>query len=570
MATFEIESLTFTYPGRDKPALRDIDLTVKEGEFIALCGQSGCGKTSLLRSLKTVLAPHGERSGSVRFYGRELDTVSEREQAARIGYVLQNPDNQIVTDKVWHELAFGPENLGWDSRTIRVRVAEMASFFGIQTWFDKNVNELSGGEKQMLNLASVMVMKPDLLVLDEPTAQLDPIAAGEFFDTVKKVNREIGTTVIMSEHRLEDLLSLAERVLVMDFGEIIIDETPANAGALLAKGRHNMFAAMPTPLQAYSLMYARGIGPDLACPLDVGQGRRWLTELMAEHVPAPAELKITELPEHSTDTNTRIQTPAVEIKDAWFRYEKKGEDIIKDLSLKVYPGECFAIVGGNGTGKTTTLSLISGINKAYRGKIKINGKKIEDYKSNELFKGMLGVLPQNPQSIFAHETVGEDLEEMLAGRNQSVEEIKARVREVAELVEIEELLESHPYDISGGEQQRAALAKILLLNPKLIMLDEPTKGIDNFFKDKLAKILRSLMDEGATVIMVSHDIEFCAKYADRCAMFFDGSITTTNTPRRFFAGNHFYTTAGNKMSGHIFKNAITAKDIEKLVMKNLE
>jgi energy-coupling factor transport system ATP-binding protein len=561
--TYSIRNLSFTYPGGAKPALDGINLSFNKGELVVLCGKSGCGKTTLLRNLKTVLSPFGHRTGEIFFDGRTLESVDQREQASRIGYVLQNPDNQLVTDKVWHELAFGLENLGVDTKTIRIRVAEMASFFGIQTWFEKNVTELSGGQKQILNLAAVMVMQPDVLVLDEPTSQLDPIAAGEFLDTVRKVNREIGTTVIMTEHRLDEILPLANRAIVMDNGKIIVDDIPANVGAVLAQMEHHMFEGMPAPLQAYAMVYSKGFGKNLPCPVDVGEGRAWLTGLFDDTIPHIREIPATEEPDHHGET------PIVELSDVWFRYARDDKDVVKGLSLKVYPGEIFCIVGGNGTGKTTALSLISGLRQPIRGKVRISLESWNQRKTKKRGEGMVGVLPQNAQAIFVEKTIGADLREVLEGKNISAEEMAIQVRQVAELVEIDHLLEAHPYDVSGGEQQRAALAKILLLNPKIILLDEPTKGIDNHFKNKLAEILRKCTRNGATVIMVSHDIEFCGKYADRCAMFFDGAISTTNAPRKFFSGNSFYTTASNRMSRHMFHNAVTPKDVAELCIANL-
>lgn len=570
METFAVKDLSFTYPGKQTPALDRISFHVSMGEFIAICGQSGSGKSTLLRNLKPILVPHGTKTGEILFYGTPVEKLDQHQQAARIGYVLQNPDSQIVTDKVWHELAFGLENLGIDTKTIRLRVAEMASYFGIQTWFHKDVSHLSGGQKQLLNLASIMAMQPDVLILDEPTSQLDPIAAGEFLETVRKINQDLGVTVIITEHRLEEVMTMSDRTIVMDKGKIIADDSPANVGAILAAKNHPMFMAMPTPLQAYSLLWQEGIGKELPCPVNVREGRNWLTELFRGK-----ELWKNSLPTESEKTPDTA--PVVEMKEVWFRYNREDDDVIKDLSFKVYPGELFCMVGGNGTGKSTTLSLAGGIRKAYRGSVKIKGKNIEKYGKNELFKGIIGVLPQNPQSIFVEKTVRLDLMEMLEGRDGNgknswnVDAIskEEKIQQVAELVEINHLLDMHPYDLSGGEQQRAALAKVLLLEPEILFLDEPTKGIDNSFKFKLAGILRALLDRGVTIIMVSHDVEFCGRYGDRCAMFFDGKIITTNTPRIFFSGNSFYTTAANRMSRHIFENAVNVDDIVELVKDNL-
>ena len=556
MAHFDIEDLTFTYPTAAEPSLSGVNLSIEQGQYVTICGKSGCGKTTLLRHLKTVLTPHGERSGRVLFEGAPIDDVDMRTQSAKIGFVMQNPDSQIVTDKVWHELAFGLESLGCDQKVMRLRVAEMASYFGIQSWFHKDVADLSGGQKQLLNLASIMAMQPTVLILDEPTSQLDPIAASDFLNTVRKINLELGTTVILSEHRLEEVFPVADRVVVMDRGRIIADDTPRKIGDRLKETGDDMFAALPSPMQIYY-----GVGSTKPCPLTVREGRNWLTDEFGGR-----ELEVTEIPDKGE--LPEVTDPVVELKEVWFRYSKDSPDVLKGTSFEVQRGQLFAIVGGNGTGKSTTLKAICGNVKPYRGKVLVEGKPVGKYKSSELFRGMLAMLPQDPQSLFVKKTVREDLMEMLDGTAGTEEEKNSTVEAVASLCEVDGYLESHPYDLSGGEQQRVALAKVLLCDPKILLLDEPTKGIDNFFKIKLAKIFTTLREQGVTIIMVSHDIEFCARYADSVSMFFDGGIVTTNTPSAFFSQNSFYTTAANRMSRHLFKNAITNEDVIELCRRN--
>ena len=550
MAHIEIRNLTFSYPTTNRDSLCNVSLSIEKGEYIVLCGQSGSGKTTLLRHLKSVLTPFGTRSGTVLFNGTPMEQVSQRDQAAKIGFVMQNPDDQIVTDKVWHELAFGLESLGCDQKTMRLRVAEMASYFGIQSWFHRDVANLSGGQKQLLNLASIMAMQPEVLILDEPTSQLDPIAASDFLNTVRKINLELGTTIIITEHRLEDIYHAADRVVVMDRGRIIANDTPRKVGAQLYQNQSEMFAALPTPVRVFYGAQAQG-----DCPLTVREGRNWLTAALEGRT-----LTATE-PEPEPPLEGK-KDAVLKVREAWFRYEKDSPDILQGVSFTVPAGTLYAIVGGNGAGKSTTLKAVCGICKTYRGTIEIFGKNLKKYKSDELFRNCLAMLPQDPKSLFVKKNVREELAEMCRE--------KPEIAAIAATCEIEPLLDSHPYDLSGGEQQRVALAKVLLTKPRLLLLDEPTKGIDSFFKQKFARILGRLKDAGITVVMVSHDVEFCAEHADLVSMFFDGQILTTDTPHRFFGQNSFYTTAANRMSRCVFRNAVTTGDVVELYRRNTE
>ncbi len=547
MAYIQIQNLTFSYHGQAENALHDINLTIERGAYVVLCGQSGSGKSTLLRHLKSVLAPHGQCSGSILFQGIPLEEISLREQALKIGYVMQNPQEQLVTDKVWHELAFGLESTGCDPVTMRSRVAEMACYFGIQDWFHKDVATLSGGQKQLLNLASIMAMRPEVLILDEPTSQLDPLAASDFLNTVRKINIELGTTVIITEHRLEDIFPAADLAVVMDRGKIAVCDTPRAIGQTLWQQKHPMAAAMPTPMRVFYEANAQG-----ACPLTVREGRSWLTRCF------PTPPAIPALPDEPQPTD---RPSALSIGDVWFRYEKDSPDILRGLSAQIPQGSLYAIVGGNGAGKSTALKAICGICKPYRGKITLFGKPMSQYKGTQ-YKNCLAMLPQEPQSLFVKDTLLADLQE--------VAPTEALLTEISETCQITHLLSRHPHDLSGGEQQRAALAKVLLTQPRLLLLDEPTKGIDSFFKETLAVILCKLKENGMTIVMVSHDVEFCARYADLVSMFFDGQLLTTDTTRRFFSANSFYTTAANRMSRCVFQNAVTAEDTLLLYRQNRE
>lgn len=578
MNLVEIKDFGFSYPESSRKVLEHVNLNIKEGTLNVIMGRSGCGKSTLLRQLKSVLAPAGEKEGEILYRNIPLRDTDHRTQSQEIGFVMQNPDNQIVTDKVWHELAFGLESLGYDNATIRLRVAEMASYFGIQKWFYKNVSELSGGQKQLLNLASVMAMHPSLLILDEPTSQLDPIAASDFLETVKKINRDIGTTVLLTEHRLQDIIPYADRVFVMDEGTLFLEGKPREIGTKLKEQHHGMFLSMPVPMQIYA-----GTDSALTCPLTVSEGRQWIREYIEEKGIKKEQIQqANQRLERQGEKNENETAgffghlkrqkentpPAIQMKDVWFRYEKDSPDVIQDLSLEVKKGEFYALVGGNGTGKSTTLSLLGRVHQPYSGRIYLDGKDLRSFSDRELYCGYLGVLPQNPQSIFLKKTVLEDLYSVIGGRKEkpsneypiSMKKEKA-IEGIVSLTHLEGLLERHPYDLSGGEQQRLALAKVLLLRPKILLMDEPTKGMDAEYKEELGSILKKLQSHGMTIFMISHDVEFVAEYADTTGLFFEGNVVTSKKTRDFFAGNNFYTTAANRMARGLFPEAVTGKDV---------
>lgn len=578
MNLVEIKDFGFSYPESSRKVLEHVNLNIKEGTLNVIMGRSGCGKSTLLRQLKSVLAPAGEKEGEILYRNIPLRDTDHRTQSQEIGFVMQNPDNQIVTDKVWHELAFGLESLGYDNATIRLRVAEMASYFGIQKWFYKNVSELSGGQKQLLNLASVMAMHPSLLILDEPTSQLDPIAASDFLETVKKINRDIGTTVLLTEHRLQDIIPYADRVFVMDEGTLFLEGNPREIGTKLKEQHHGMFLSMPVPMQIYA-----GTDSALTCPLTVSEGRQWIREYIEEKGIKKEQIQqANQRLERQGEKNENETAgffghlkrqkentpPAIQMKDVWFRYEKDSPDVIQDLSLEVKKGEFYALVGGNGTGKSTTLSLLGRVHQPYSGRIYLDGKDLRSFSDRKLYCGYLGVMPQNPQSIFLKKTVLEDLYSVIGGKKEkpsneypiSMKKEKA-IEGIVSLTHLEGLLERHPYDLSGGEQQRLALAKVLLLRPKILLMDEPTKGMDAEYKEELGSILKKLQSHGMTIFMISHDVEFVAEYADTTGLFFEGNIVTSKKTRDFFAGNNFYTTAANRMARGLFPEAVTGKDV---------
>ena len=579
MALLQISNLSFSYPESARQALTEITFEVEEGELILLIGLSGCGKSTLLRHLKPELRPHGQRSGEVRYKGQKLEHVERRTTAAEIGFVQQNPETQIVTDTVWHELAFGLENIGVESGEIRRKVAEMAGFFGIEGWFRKPVADLSGGQKQILNLAAIMVMQPKLLLFDEPTAQLDPIAAQEFLSMIEKINRDLGVTVILSEHRLEEIFSLTDRVVVLEKGRILRADKPERIARMLESdtaGGADIFKALPSPVRIYSELQAGG-----KCPLTVREGRQWLQRNvrfgLAETLGGGRTGNLENsskgnsgIPGLSRNRKSESARPVLEAGDVWFKYSAEGSDILRGISLQAYAGEILCVLGGNGAGKSTLLGVLSGTLKIKRGQVRVNGRKLADYKQGGLYRHNLVLLPQNPKALFVSETVLEELAETAALMEQD-ETPQAQgsrreqmIAELMEELEITALARRHPYNLSGGEQQKVGIAKLLLFRPKIILLDEPTKGLDANSKEGLAGILTRLRARGTAILIVTHDLEFAAEYGDRCVLIFDGGVVSEGSPREFFAGNSFYTTAANRMARGIFSQAVTCKDVIRL------
>jgi energy-coupling factor transport system ATP-binding protein len=533
MEIIGVRDFSFSYPKSKRSALNKIDLSIPTSDFLLICGPSGCGKTTFVRNLKKEIAPYGDTSGTIYFRGRAIGSLSPRESASGIGFVMQDPDNQLVTDTVWHELAFGLENLGTPSHIIRRRIAETANFFGIDDWFEKKVFSLSGGQKQMLNLAGVMVMQPNLLVLDEPTAQLDPIAAKEFLTMLKRINHEIGTTVIVTEHRLEDILPLADKVLYIEDGKTgFYGKTSEFISNISDREDHPFLHALPGASRI-----ALALGEKQNIPVTVRDGRLWLKDHITKKSITPKKIPVHEISPGET---------VLSAADVWFRYSPKDDFVLKGLSFEIRSGMITSIVGGNGSGKTTTLGLLAGIFKPSRGKVRSG-------------KTRISLLTQNPKTMFLHETVVDDLRE--AASIYDPDSSEERLLKICQKLEITSLLGSHPYDLSGGEQQKAAIAKLLLTEPDILLMDEPTKGLDIHAKEELADILRKCCEMGRAVTLVTHDVEFAARYSDICAMIFNGEVICTDDAKSFFEGNTFYTTSANRVSRGLLPSAVTCEDV---------
>lgn len=599
MDILDVQKLTFAYPDTTaeyggvylEPALKEASFCVAQGDFLVILGSSGCGKTTLLKLLKPVLAPHGKKSGSIFFNGADIESLSYEELASDIGFVMQDVNAQLVTDEVWHELAFGLESLGCSNSMIKRRVAEMTSFFGLSGIFHKKVRELSGGQKQMVNLASVMAMNPKLLILDEPTSQLDPIAAEEFVACLTRINRELGTTIIMTEHRLEEVLPVCTKVMAMEDGQVTAFGPLRECMAeLCTDGRYMGFMTAATRVYAGVSKDKKKYHADMthnedeihanesvavdniySLPVSVGEGRSYLAELLKNATLTGGSSHESELCDKTieeektfinidknkmtvdekivSDKHVSTGNDILVCKSLCYAYDKAGDDIVNKLTLSVREGEILSISGGNGSGKTTFLKLIAGIMEPDNGRIRVAAGR------------RTALLPQNPTDLFTRNTVRDEL---VCTQDSVENEISYEaVADVVRTCMMEDLLLRHPYDLSGGEQQRLALAKLMLIDPDIFLLDEPTKGIDPEFKLEYGDILKQLKTRGKTIIIVSHDIEWEASISDRCALMFDGSIAAIEPVKDFFSGNHFYTTAAARIAGGMIENAITVEDIFK-------
>lgn len=590
----QIRDLTFAYAAGDEPVLSDINIDISSGEFVIIMGSSGSGKTTLLKMLKRNMIPAGRYSGRVYIYGKEADKLTDRENAAGIGYVSQDPDNQIVTDKVWHELAFGLENLGMDNVTIRKKVAEMSEYFGITGWYDREVSKLSGGQKQILNLASVMIMQPGILLLDEPTANLDPLAAIRFLDVVKRINQELGVTVVMVEHNLEHIYADADRIIAIDKGRVAANSSPKKAAADIIAAGSFLIEGLPVASRLYagynkkngnSVVSYNNVNIDSnnkdnhilsdEIPLTVKEGRRWYVNykkvygkditkdkdkinnfagksiindkvikkdvLEEDNITGNKNkkrigfIKKNNLENKSSRKNTdNIENTVCQLKNVSYSYNKKLPYIIDGVDVSFKEGRITAILGGNGAGKSTLLKLIAGIIEPVRGKI-ISNKRII-------------MLPQDPKAVFTEVSVEEELAEVLMDKgngiynNMPMEDKREIVEQIIEEFGLNDIRKNNPYDISGGQQEKLAIAKVLLLKPEVLLLDEPTNGLDPYFKKTLGKLLKKINAGGVTIIIVSHDLEFVDSFCDDVIMLFDRKVAAQDSTHKFLRDNMFYTT----------------------------
>ena len=533
MEALTLKNVSFQYPDMDEYVLNDVSFNINEGEFVVVCGPSGCGKTTLLRLLKHELAPVGKRLGAITYAKEAIEKVDERTLIEDIGFVFQDPENQIVMDEVMQEIVFGLENLGYSTFEMRKRVAEMVHFFGMEDLLKEKPSELSGGQKQMLNLLSVLLLKPKVLLLDEPTSQLDPVAAKDLIIMLERLNKEMGMTIVIVEHRLEELFAIADQVIMLNQGEVVYQGASRQVIEEIYRQKDAQFIPyIPSIPRLYIEKESEPKRENI--PLTVKESKQWIANFYS-----PKDfMEDTETPNKLSSREVLIQ-----VKKAYFQYDRHAPMILKNLSLQIHQGEYFALVGGNASGKTTLLKLCIGMIKAQRGSSTFAGKPVHKLKGKELFEQM-AYLPQNPQTYFVQDTIEKEMHTVI--QQHDIKNGEEALTHMLDVFGISHLRHRHPYDCSGGELQRAALACMLLGEPTILFVDEPTKGLDPIAKENLAHILKSLHTKGLTIVMVTHDIEFAAKHVERCAMMFDGEITVDGSPSELFTGNYFYTTAINR------------------------
>lgn len=552
MARLAVENLTFAYPQSEGHVLKDISFECMDGTFNVICGESGCGKSTLLKNLKSVLRPAGELEGRVLVDGRDISDIPLGEQASMIGFVMQDVDAQIVVDKVWHEIAFGLESLGVPEGRMRSRVAEIASYFELGKLMHRDMGSLSGGQKQLVNLASVLVMQPGILILDEPLSQLDPLASKRFLEVLVRLNRECGLTIIMAEQDLDAVVPYADQLILIEDHSIGKIGPARDVVASALKGGGAMSPSMPLPSRlAFELGWdGYDGGGEIPLPLTVREARAWIQRGYPQLPPSGCSVPDFEGSSYSTCDY------AIEIKDVWFRYSRHSDDVLKDFSLSVGKGAICALIGANGCGKSTLLKTVSKLLDPYRGSIRIFGKDISKWKDGQLYASTLAMLPQDPSLLFVKDSVMDDLTEHSPTKQSHDEAV-----EISRLFGIDDVLSRHPFDLSAGQLTRAAIVKLLMLHPRILILDEPTKGLDAQSKSVIGSVLGGLRESGVTVLLASHDLGFCAECADEIALLFDGAVASDSSPRGLFSSNILFTTDAARISHGILPSAVTLHDI---------
>ena len=518
MALLEIKDLKFTYAGAAEPSLSGISFSVDHGEAVLLCGPVGCGKSTLISCLLPGGNPRGTTDGTVSFSGHAVGYVSQSEQVS-------------VTDRVFSELSFPLENLGLEPSTILRRVSELAAALGLEKLLDRRINTLSGGERRLVSLGAALITRPELLLLDEPTSQLDPVTAARFYDSLFRISRDNGIALFICEHRTEEVIALCDRVIMLKDGTVKHADSPRALSSVETDAQLRGFL----PLSA---RIAARLGTKVDLPLTVSEGRKFLGKMLKSRG-ACCENAAFEPPK-STE-------PALEMRDICFAYGRREPDVLCGLDLTLHKGEALCLLGGNGSGKSTALAVAAGLKRPYSGKCRVFGKNISDYKNGSLWQNCVALVPQNVRTLFVRETVREELSGI----------------DTVELMglDLSHLYDRHPYDLSGGEAHLLAIALALAAKPRLLLLDEPTQGVDPLSKAMLADLLRHLKSDSLAILAVTHDADFAPLFADRCVFISSGRAVADAPTREFFSVGDYYTTSAVKLSRGFVSGAVTEADL---------
>ncbi|HEY8446115.1 MAG TPA: ATP-binding cassette domain-containing protein [Thermomicrobiales bacterium] len=524
----ELREVRFRYPRQTEPVLRGVDWLIPEGAFVLVAGPSGSGKSTLLRCLNG-LVPHfsgGVFGGSAIVHGLDTRHYGPRALSRTVGFVFQEPEAQLVTTRVEDELAFGMEQLGIPPALMRKRVEEVLDLLGIAALRHREVATLSGGERQRVAVAAALTLQPRLLVLDEPTSQLDPWGAEDVLTALTRLNDDLGLTIVLAEHRLERVLGFADRLRLV------------RADAETVEGDPREIMAVCDPSMAPPVVR---LGRALAwepLPLTVKEGRRLALASTAPRMPGP-------------DSPSAGGPPVVELRGVSAGYGARI--VLRDITLEVRPGELVALMGRNGSGKTTLLRSIIGFHRPASGSITVAGRDIASLDPADIARDV-GYLPQRPASLLFAERVRDELAFTLRHRRRTRFDPDALLEDLG----LTALADRHPRDLSAGEQERVALAAVLAGAPPVLLLDEPTRGMDALRKAALGQLLRRLRDEGTAVLMATHDVELVAGLATRVVLLGEGEIIADGPPREVLAGSLTFATQVNKLYGDGF---LTVEDV---------
>ncbi len=551
MELIKTENLSFKYKNTNNFLFQNVNLSINKGDFVAVLGRSSSGKTTFLKQFKSFLVPEGDRSGNILLNGQKLNSIPDQIQNRKIYYMSQEFNAQYIMKKTIDEITFGMEYMDIKYTDIKIRLAEICNILNIGNVLNKDISSLSGGQKQLIRLASAIILKPDIIIMDEPLSQLDPLTSKTFIDVMDKINKDFSITILLSSNSLKYIYKSIEKIFLIDDNTSKIHDINKYNMPLHAKNNEYLLNSLPIQCQIYiknSIQSPDGISSDIK------KVRKYLSENFKNNiVPKKDQIK------SATEKNKILN-----IQNIWFKYDIHSNDILKNLSMDVYKGEIISLVGNNGCGKSTLLQMICKINLPYVGKIIYNDIPLNKYKNSELFLNNISFLPQYSPVLLTEDKVLDNLNSV---KNYSKNVDDALIQKVCKQLKITSLLNSNVNKLSMGEKQLIALAKLILTSPKLLLLDEPTINLDYLQKENLKNVLNDIVQNGTSILIASHDLDFCAEISNRCGLIFQGEIVKLTNTKDFFLNNYFYTTPSRLISQDISDNIITNQEVLNLCCK---